>query len=173
MFLNIKRNTFQSMLYIPALWYFDTSVIYPQWFRRFKFVIIPPRFCFAAVFVKYCYTNPSSVMENKYQPIKPSPVEDKYQPSIPSLMEDKYQPSIPSLVEDQVPANHTFPRGRPSTNQSYLPSWKISTNQSYLPSWKTSTNQAYLPSWKTKYQPIIPSLMEDQVPTYHTFPHGR
>ena len=32
------------MLHIPALWYFDTSVTYPQWFRRVKFVLIPPRF---------------------------------------------------------------------------------------------------------------------------------
>ena len=32
------------MLHIPALWYFDTSVTYPRWFRRVKFVVIPPRF---------------------------------------------------------------------------------------------------------------------------------
>ena len=31
------------MLHIPALWYFDTPVTYPQWFRRVKFVLIPPR----------------------------------------------------------------------------------------------------------------------------------
>ena len=41
--LTIKRNMCKSMLHIPVLWYFDTSVIYPQWFRRVKFVIIPPR----------------------------------------------------------------------------------------------------------------------------------
>ena len=33
------------MPHIPALWYFDTSVTYPQWFRRVKVVVIPP--CFA------------------------------------------------------------------------------------------------------------------------------
>ena len=44
MFLNIKRNIFQSMLCSPALWYFDTSVTYPQWFRRVNFFVIPPRF---------------------------------------------------------------------------------------------------------------------------------
>ena len=32
------------MLHIPTLRYFDTSVTYPQWFRRVKFVLIPPRF---------------------------------------------------------------------------------------------------------------------------------
>ena len=32
------------MLHIPASWYFDTSVTYPQWFRRVKFVVISPRF---------------------------------------------------------------------------------------------------------------------------------
>ena len=32
------------MLHIPALWYFDTSITCPQWFRRVKFVLIPPRF---------------------------------------------------------------------------------------------------------------------------------
>ena len=32
------------MLHIPALWYFDTSVTYGQWFRKVKFVVIPPRF---------------------------------------------------------------------------------------------------------------------------------
>ena len=26
------------------MWYFDTSVIYPQWFCKVKIVIIPPRF---------------------------------------------------------------------------------------------------------------------------------
>ena len=31
------------MLHLPALWYFDTSVMYPQRFRRVKFVVIPPR----------------------------------------------------------------------------------------------------------------------------------
>ena len=29
---------------LPDLWYFDTSVMYPQWFRRVKFVVLPPRF---------------------------------------------------------------------------------------------------------------------------------
>ena len=43
-FLHIKRNIFWSMLYLPALWYFDTLVTYIQWFRRVKFVVIPPRF---------------------------------------------------------------------------------------------------------------------------------
>ena len=38
--LNIKRNKWLSMLHIPALWYFDTSVIYPQWRRGVKFVMI-------------------------------------------------------------------------------------------------------------------------------------
>ena len=32
------------MPHIPALWYFDTCVTYPQWFRRVKFVVITPRF---------------------------------------------------------------------------------------------------------------------------------
>ena len=32
------------MPHIPALWYFYTSVTYPQRFRRVKFVLIPPRF---------------------------------------------------------------------------------------------------------------------------------
>ena len=32
------------MLYIPAMWYFDISVICPHIFRRVKFVIIPPCF---------------------------------------------------------------------------------------------------------------------------------
>ena len=32
------------MLHIPTLCYFDTSVSYPQWFLRIKFVLIPPRF---------------------------------------------------------------------------------------------------------------------------------
>ena len=44
MFFNIKRNIFYSMLHIPALWYFDTPVTCPQWFRRAKFVLIPSRF---------------------------------------------------------------------------------------------------------------------------------
>ena len=44
MFLNIKRNIFLFMLHILALRYFDTSVTYPKWFRRVKFVLIPPRF---------------------------------------------------------------------------------------------------------------------------------
>ena len=34
------------MLHLPALWYFDTLVIYPQWFRRVKFVVIPPCFVY-------------------------------------------------------------------------------------------------------------------------------
>ena len=38
---NIKCNVFKSILHIPALCNFDTSVLYPQWFRRIKFVIIP------------------------------------------------------------------------------------------------------------------------------------
>ena len=33
-----------SVLHIPALWYFGTSVIYPPWFRIVKLVVIPPRF---------------------------------------------------------------------------------------------------------------------------------
>ena len=32
------------MLHILALWYFDTSVTYSQWFRTLKFVLILPRF---------------------------------------------------------------------------------------------------------------------------------
>ena len=34
------------MLHMPDLWYYDTSVIYPQGFRRIKFVITPPRFVY-------------------------------------------------------------------------------------------------------------------------------
>ena len=49
MFLDIKRNIFQSMIPIPPLWYFDTSVICPHRYRRIKFVIIPPMFCIAAI----------------------------------------------------------------------------------------------------------------------------
>ena len=30
--------------YIPALWYFGTSVTYPPWFCIVKLVVIPPRF---------------------------------------------------------------------------------------------------------------------------------
>ena len=43
---SINRNIFESMLHIHALWHFDMSVIYiyPQRFRRVKFVIIPPCF---------------------------------------------------------------------------------------------------------------------------------
>ena len=54
--LNIKRNIFWSVLHIPALWYFGSSVTYPPWLRRVKLVVIPPCFCIAAIFVKYCYT---------------------------------------------------------------------------------------------------------------------
>ena len=32
------------MLHTPVLWYFDTSVTYPQCFRRVKIVLRPPRF---------------------------------------------------------------------------------------------------------------------------------
>ena len=32
------------MLHIPALWYFNISVTYPQWFQRVKFALILPRF---------------------------------------------------------------------------------------------------------------------------------
>ena len=46
MFLNIKRTIFIFMLHLPALWYFDTSVTYPQWFCRVKFVVKPPRFVY-------------------------------------------------------------------------------------------------------------------------------
>ena len=42
--LNIKRNIFESVLHIPTLWHFGTSVTYPPWFRRVKLVVIPPRF---------------------------------------------------------------------------------------------------------------------------------
>ena len=46
--------------YIPALWYFGTSVTYPPWFRWVKLVVIPPpMFYIAATFVKYCYTTGS------------------------------------------------------------------------------------------------------------------
>ena len=38
-----KTQYFLSMLQLPALWYFDTSVMYAQWFRRVKFVVILPR----------------------------------------------------------------------------------------------------------------------------------
>ena len=44
MFLNIKCDIFQSMSHLPVPWYFDTSVTYPQWFLRFKIVLIPPHF---------------------------------------------------------------------------------------------------------------------------------
>ena len=44
MFLNIKRNIFQSMLHTHALGYFDIRVISCNRFRRVKFVIIPPCF---------------------------------------------------------------------------------------------------------------------------------
>ena len=39
-----KTQYLLIMLHLPALWHFDTSVTYPQWFRRVKFVVIPPRF---------------------------------------------------------------------------------------------------------------------------------
>ena len=42
------------MLHLPALCYFDTSVTYPQSFRRVKFVVIPPRFIQPAV---SCYNS--------------------------------------------------------------------------------------------------------------------
>ena len=44
MLLNIKRNIFQSMLYIPALGYLDIRVIYPRGVRIVKLVSIPPSF---------------------------------------------------------------------------------------------------------------------------------
>ena len=52
--LNIKRNIFYSVLPIPALWYFGTSVTYPPppppppppWFRKVKLVVIPTRFIY-------------------------------------------------------------------------------------------------------------------------------
>ena len=43
-FFYIKRNKFWSMPHIPAMWYFNTSVTYPQWFRGVKFVVISPSF---------------------------------------------------------------------------------------------------------------------------------
>ena len=55
MFLDIKRNTFLSMLRIPALWYFDTPVTYPNDFAEWN-LLLYPTFCIAAIFVKYCYT---------------------------------------------------------------------------------------------------------------------
>ena len=42
--LNIKRNIFWSVLHIPALWYFGTSVTYRPWLRIVKLVVIAPRF---------------------------------------------------------------------------------------------------------------------------------
>ena len=42
--LKIKRNIFESIVHLLALWYFDSSVTYPQWVRRVKFVVVPPRF---------------------------------------------------------------------------------------------------------------------------------
>ena len=51
------------MLHIPALWYFDISEISPYIFRRFKFAIILPMFCIAAIFVKYCYTTVSWLLK--------------------------------------------------------------------------------------------------------------
>ena len=66
MFLSIKRNIFQSMLYIPALWYFDmhcgilTYQLYvPRIFDTLKFVNKYPMFSIAAIFVKYCTTTVS------------------------------------------------------------------------------------------------------------------
>ena len=41
---NIMRNIFQSMLHLPALWYFDSSVMYPQWICRVKFIVILQHF---------------------------------------------------------------------------------------------------------------------------------
>ena len=61
MFLNIKRIIFSSMLHIPALWYFHISVICPHRFRSVKFVITPS--CIAAIFVKYCFTNVSWLLQ--------------------------------------------------------------------------------------------------------------
>ena len=34
------------MLHLPTLWYFGTSVTYPHFYRRVKFVVIPPRFVY-------------------------------------------------------------------------------------------------------------------------------
>ena len=44
MFLNMKRNVFQSMFDIVVLSYIDISVIYPEGFRGVKFVITSPCF---------------------------------------------------------------------------------------------------------------------------------
>ena len=41
--LYVFEHIFKFMLHLPALWYFDTSVTYPQWFCRVKFAIIPQR----------------------------------------------------------------------------------------------------------------------------------
>ena len=47
------------MLHIPALWYFDISLAYPQRFYRLKLVVILPMFYVTATFVKYCYITDS------------------------------------------------------------------------------------------------------------------
>ena len=59
MFLNMKRNLFQSMLHIPALWYFDTSITYPPMISESQTCCNTATFCMAAIFVKYCNTTGS------------------------------------------------------------------------------------------------------------------
>ena len=46
------------MLHLPTLRYFDTSVTYPQWFRRVKFVVIPPRFVYQQ-YLRYIAIQPA------------------------------------------------------------------------------------------------------------------
>ena len=52
MFLNMKRNIFWSMLHIPALCYFDLSVICIHRFRRICYNT--HLLCIATICVKYC-----------------------------------------------------------------------------------------------------------------------
>ena len=59
--LNIKRNIFYSVLPIPALWYFGTSVTYPPppMISQSQISCNTHTFYISAIFVKYCYTTGS------------------------------------------------------------------------------------------------------------------
>ena len=72
MFLNTKRNTLlinAPCTRIVVFWHIGNR--YPQWFRRVKFVVIPPRFFIAATFVKYCFTTGQWVV---CHPVQRAPV---------------------------------------------------------------------------------------------------
>ena len=58
-FFNIKHNMLQSVLHIPALWYFNTSVNIPPMISLGEFCCYTTTFCIAEIFVKYCYTTGS------------------------------------------------------------------------------------------------------------------